>query len=207
MLVRLKEKIKNNPPLKTFIHRLLVHPIKTRPRFWLRCCRFLYIKRGKGTVIYRNTRKDIVPFNDFYLGDHSVIESFSTLNNMVGEIRIGSRSRIGLGNTIIGPVHIGNDVNLAQGVVVSGLNHNYEDPCQTIISQGVVTSLITIEDDVWVGANAVLLSGVTIGHHSVVAGGSIVTHDFPPYSVGAGNPAKVIKYYDPQQNKWVKPKA
>lgn len=207
MLVRLKEKIKNNPPLKTFIHRLLVHPIKTRPRFWLRCCRFLYIKRGKGTVIYRNTRKDIVPFNDFYLGDHSVIESFSTLNNMVGEIRIGSRSRIGLGNTIIGPVHIGNDVNLAQGVVVSGLNHNYEDPCQTIISQGVVTSLITIEDDVWVGANAVLLFGVTIVTILSWLEEALSRHEFSSLQCRGRQSAKVIKYYDPQQNKWVKPKA
>lgn len=204
MLSQLKEKIKGNPTLKAKIHRMLVHPIRTRPRFWLRCFRFLYIKRGKGSVIYHNARIDVVPFNDFHLGDYSVIESFSTINNMVGDIKIGSHTRIGLGNTIIGPVNIGNDVNLAQGVVVSGLNHNYKDPDQTIISQGIITSPITIEEDVWIGANAVILAGTTIGHHSIVAAGSIVNRKVPPYCIVAGNPAHIVKYYDYAKKIWLK---
>lgn len=52
---------------------------------------------------------------------------------------------------------------------------------------------IEIKDDVWIGARATILSGVTIGQGAVVASGSIVTHDVPPYSVVAGIPAKVIK--------------
>lgn len=206
MFTQLKKIINKKPSLKIFIHNLLIHPIKTRPRLWLRCCRFLYLKRGKGSVIYHNVRKDLVPFNEFYLGSYSVIESFSVLNNMVGHIRIGSHSRIGLGNTLIGPVNIGNHVNLAQGVVISGLNHNYEDPQQTIISQGIITSPITIEDDVWIGANAVLLAGIHVGCHSVIAAGSIVTRNVPSYSIVAGNPAYVIKYYDSKTQQWVKPK-
>lgn len=204
MFIRLKEKIKEHPRLKKIIHELLVHPIKTRPRFWLRCLRPLYIQRGKGSVIYRNARKDLVPFNRFRLGAYSVIESFSITNNMVGDIYIGHHSRVGLGNTIIGPVHIGNYVNLAQGVVISGLNHNYQDPQQTIISQGVTTSLITIENDVWIGANSVILAGVTIGQHSIIAAGSVVIHDVPSYCIVAGNPAHIVKRYDSQQNKWIK---
>jgi acetyltransferase-like isoleucine patch superfamily enzyme len=50
-----------------------------------------------------------------------------------------------------------------------------------------------IEDDIWIGANAVILPGVTIGQHSVVAAGAIVTKDIPPHSLVAGVPAKVIK--------------
>lgn len=202
MLNRIKERIKKNPALKAFIHRLLIHPVRTRPRLWLRCCRFMYIKRGKGSVIYRNARKDIVPFNAFHLGDYSVIESYSTVNNMVGEIRIGSHSRIGLGNTIIGPVYIGNEVNLGQGVVLSGLNHNYENPHETIISQGVTTSPINIDDDVWIGANAVILAGVHIGQHSIIAAGSIVTHDVPSYTLVGGCPAIRIKQYDSITKMW-----
>ena len=52
---------------------------------------------------------------------------------------------------------------------------------------------VTIEDDVWIGANAVILPGVAIGTHSVVAAGAIVTKDVPPRSLVAGVPAKVIK--------------
>lgn len=204
MFGKLKKQIKNHPRLKQKLHHLLIHPVRTRPRLWLRACRFLYIKRGKGSVIYHNARLDIVPFNYFRLGAYSVIESFSTMNNMVGDIRIGIRSRIGLNNTIIGPVCIGNEVNLAQGVVISGLNHNYQSPDQSIIFQGVTTSLITIEDDVWIGANAVILAGVNIGQHSVIAAGSIVTRDVPPYSIVAGNPAHLIKQYNAELKEWVK---
>lgn len=52
---------------------------------------------------------------------------------------------------------------------------------------------ITIGADVWIGANAVVLSGITIGHGAVVGAGSIVTHDIPPYEIWAGNPARKIK--------------
>ena len=204
MPTRLKEKIKSNPQLKTFIHHLLIHPVKTRPRRWLRWCRFIYIRRGQGSVIYRNTRTDVVPFNAFSLGACSVIESFSTVNNMVGDVIIGSHSRVGLGNTIIGPVRIGNNVNLAQGIVVSGLNHNYTDPSQTIISQGVTTPSISIQDDVWIGSNTVILAGVTIGRHSVIAAGSIVTRDVAPLTLAGGCPARPLKQYDPATKTWQK---
>lgn len=198
----IKEKLKSNPYLKLFILNSIVHPVKTRPRWWIRLFQFLYMKKDSKSIIYRNVRKDIVPFNSFSLGKKSVIESFSTINNMVGNIIIGSNSRIGLGNTIIGPVTIGNHVNLAQNITVSGLNHNYQDPDKTIISQGVTTSLITIEDDVWIGTNSVILAGTTIGKHSVIAAGSIVNRDIPPYTVAVGNPVKIIKQYNHEKKEW-----
>lgn len=123
---------------------------------------------------------------------------------MVGAITIGSRSRIGLGNTIIGPVKIGNNVNLAQNIIISGLNHNYSDPDKTIISQGVNTSEVIIEDDVWIGANSVILAGITIGKHSVIGAGSVVIRDVPPYSIVVGNPGKIIKQYNFSSQEWTK---
>ena len=200
----IKEKLKTKQGLKSFILNLLVHPVKTRPRGWLRLFQPFYIKRGRRSVIYSNIRKDIVPFNSFELGEKSVIESFSTINNMVGAITIGSRSRIGLGNTIIGPVKIGNNVNLAQNIIISGLNHNYSDPDKTIISQGVNTSEVIIEGDVWIGANSVILAGITIGKHSVIGAGSVVIRDVPPYSIVVGNPGKIIKQYNFSSQEWTK---
>ena len=200
----IKEKLKTKQGLKSFILNLLVHPVKTRPRGWLRLFQPFYIKRGRRSFIYSNIRKDIVPFNSFELGEKSVIESFSTINNMVGAITIGSRSRIGLGNTIIGPVKIGNNVNLAQNIIISGLNHNYSDPDKTIISQGVNTSEVIIEDDVWIGANSVILAGITIGKHSVIGAGSVVIRDVPPYSIVVGNPGKIIKQYNFSSQEWTK---
>jgi acetyltransferase-like isoleucine patch superfamily enzyme len=182
-----------------------MHPVKTRPNWWIRCFSFLYLKRGKHSVIYRSVRKDLPPFNLFSIGDYSVVEDYSCLNNAVGELIIGSHSRVGLGNTLIGPIHIGNHVNTAQNVTISGLNHNYSDPDIPIDEQGVSTQLITIEDDVWIGANSTILAGVTIGRHSIVAAGSVVTRSIPAYSLCAGAPAKVVKSYDFEQKSWIKP--
>lgn len=154
MLAKLKKKLGHNPRLKQQVLHLLVHPVKTRPRRWLRLLQPFYLKRSKGSIICGNVRKDLVPFNAFQLGAYSVIESFSTINNMVGAVIIGNHSRIGLSNTVIGPVTIGNQVNLAQNIVISGLNHNYRDITQPISKQGVTTIPVTIEDDVWIGANA-----------------------------------------------------
>lgn len=193
MFDNIKDKIKTNARLKQRVHRLLMHPTEARPRLWLRLFQWAYMQRGRHTVIYSSVRRDIVPFNRFSLGDCSVIESFCCINNAVGDVSIGSHSRIGLHNTLIGPVSIGSHVNLAQGVVVSGLNHNFQDITRRIDEQGVSTSPITICDDVWIGANSVITAGVTIGSHSVVAAGSVVTRDVPANTVVAGCPARIIK--------------
>lgn len=197
------EKIKHNPNLKRKLLHLMMHPVKTRPRLWLRCLQFFYMKKGKNSVIYRSVRKDIVPFNGFSLGKSSVIEDYTIINNAVGEIIIGNHTRIGMGNTIIGPVMIGNNVILAQNVVTSALNHNFEDVLTTINQQGVKTDQIIIENNVWIGANSTILAGVHIGEHVVVGAGSVVTKDIPPFSVVVGNPAKIIKKYDFQVKKWI----
>ncbi len=182
-----------HPAAKQRLYNRMMHPVKCRPRKWMALFRFLYTKRGKGSVIYRSVRKDITPFHPFTLGDYSVIEDYSCINNAVGEIRIGHRTRIGLHNTVIGPVHIGNDVNIAQGVVISGLNHNYKDTTRRISEQGVSTAPIIIKDDVWIGANAVITAGVTIGKHCVIGAGSVVTKDIPDGSVAVGSPARIVK--------------
>ena len=117
---------------------------------------------------------------------------------------IGSNTRVGIGNTIIGPVTISDNVNIGQNVTISGLNHNYEDPNKTISEQGVSTMPIKIENNVWIGANSVVLPGVQIGNHSVIGAGSIITKDIPPYSVAVGNPARIVKRYDMDLKEWVK---
>lgn len=193
----LKQRIQQHPLLKRILYRVLMHPVKTRPNWWIRPFCALFMKRGRGSVIYRSVRKDVTPFHPFVLGRESVIEDYACVNNAVGEILIGDHTRIGLHNTVIGPVHIGSEVNLAQGVVVSGLNHRFADAQTPIARQGVDTALTVIEDDVWIGANAVVVPGVHIGRHSVIGAGSVVTKDVPPYSVAVGNPARVIRSTKP----------
>lgn len=202
--MKLKDQIRENPRLKQRILDLIVHPVKTRPQWWIRLLQPFYLKRGKHSVIYRSVRKDLVPFHKFELGVRSVVEDFSCLNNAVGNLIIRDDTRIGLGNTVIGPVTIGSRVNLAQGVVVSALNHNYENTEIPIALQGITTQPVVIDDDVWIGANSVVTAGVSIGRHSVIAAGSVVTKSIPPYCVAAGVPAKIIKRYDADLKTWVK---
>ena len=188
-----REKLKRSPKLKKFIDWVIMNQVETRPRWFIRFLAPLYQHRGKHSVIYRSARMDTPPYRIFSLGDYSVIESFACINNAMGDVVIGDHTRIGLHNTIIGPVEIGNHVNLAQGITVTALNHNFSDTNKRIDEQGVSTNPVTIEDDVWVGANAVILPGVTIGEHCVIAAGAVVTKDVPPHSLVAGVPAKVIK--------------
>ena len=189
----IREKFKGNPKVKRLVDWLIMNQVETRPRWFIRMLAPLYQHRGKHAVIHRSVRMDTPPYRKFFLGDYSVVESFACINNAVGDVVIGDHTRIGLHNTIIGPVTIGNHVNLAQGITVTALNHNFSDTEKRIDEQGVNTTPVVIGDDIWIGANAVILPGVTIGSHSVVAAGSVVTKDVPPHSLVAGVPAKIIR--------------
>ena len=188
-----RAKFKSNPRLKRMVDWLIMNQVETRPRWFIRLLAPLYQHRGRHAIIHHSVRMDTPPYRKFWLGDYSVVESFACINNAVGDVIIGDHTRIGLHNTIIGPVTIGSHVNLAQGITITALNHNFSDAEKRIDEQGVNTTPVVIEDDIWIGANAVILPGVTIGQHSVVAAGAIVTKDVPPHSLVAGVPAKVIK--------------
>lgn len=196
-------KIKSNPRLKNFVLRLLIPANDHRPRLWVRLLLNPFIhKKGKHAIIRNSTRMDVFPFNKFSLGNKSIIESFATINNGVGNVHIGNSTIIGIGNVIIGPVTVGNDVMFAQNIVVSGLNHGFEDITVPPSRQKVSCKQIVISDNVWIGANSTVTAGVTIGKHSIIGAGSVVTKDIPAYSVAVGNPAKVIKQYNNQSRLW-----
>ena len=189
----IRQKLKDNPQLKWLLDWLIMNQRDARPRWYVRLLAPLYQHRGRGAKIYRSVRMDTPPYRRFSLGQHSVVESFCCINNAVGDVIIGDYTRIGLHNTIIGPVTIGSHVNLAQGITVTALNHNFSEADKRIDEQGVSTGQVVIGDDVWIGANAVVLPNVSIGRHCVIAAGAIVTKDVPDGCVVAGIPAKIIK--------------
>ena len=189
----IREMMKSNGGIKRMVDLLIMNQRLTRPRWYVRLLAPLYQHRAFSAKIYGSVRMDTPPYRRFSIGKRSVVESFSCINNAVGDVVIGDYTRIGLHCTVIGPVTIGNNVNLAQGITVSALNHNFEDTRLRIDEQGVNTSEIIIDDDVWIGGNAVITAGVHIGRHSVVAAGAVVTKDVPEYSVVGGVPAKVIR--------------
>lgn len=201
--MNLKQKILSNPKLKQKAYNLLMPKYDYRPRWWFRTLIIPFlVRRGKKSTIRASVRLDLLPNHECRIGGKSIIETNSLINNTVGYVKIGEGSIIGINNIIIGPVSIGNNVLLAQHIVLSGLNHNYLDISIPPVKQGVTTKEIIIEDNVWIGANSTITAGVTIGKHSIIGAGSVVTKSIPSYSVAVGSPAKVKKRYNFDNQKW-----
>jgi maltose O-acetyltransferase len=92
-----------------------------------------------------------------------------------------------------GGVLIGSDVLIGPNVVVHSSNHNFRDPGLRIRDQGHTDLPVAIHDDVWLGANVIVLPGVTISSRIVVAAGAVVTSDLKEPGVYGGCPARLIK--------------
>lgn len=90
-----------------------------------------------------------------------------------------------------GQIYIGDRAKLAFGVTIAANNHDLYDREMLLLAD------VHIEENTWIGANAVILPGITIGKNSVIGAGSIVTHDVPENTVVVGNPARVLKKLDP----------
>lgn len=149
---------------------------------------------------------DVIPSKKIQLGYRSVIEDYCIINNGMGDIVIGDRCAVTSRVKLVGPVTLGNMVTIGSGAQITGLTHNFMNVEKPIKEQGVTPNATIVEDDVWIGGNSVIIQGLRIGTHSIVASGSVVTKDVPPYSVVAGNPAKVIKQYNFDSGEWERPK-
>ena len=155
------------------------------------------------------------------VGDKSVIGGNFVFESEKGVINIGDNVFMG-GCTLIcrSNITIGNYVQIAWGVYLYDHNahstdfrlrrNDIEDEFQSLVKGKsdtagknwdiVKSSPIIIEDDVWIGMNAVILKGVTVGHGSVIGAGSVVRQSVPPFSVVMGNPARVVRFlYKPEE--------
>lgn len=115
------------------------------------------------------------------------------------DISIGSNSSIGpyaqiVGSGWGGTLTIGDNVMMGPEVVILLSEHNHERTDIPMNQQGVRTTAVVIEDDVWIGMRSMILRGVTIGKGSIIGAGAVVTKDVPQYAIVGGIPAKVIKY-------------
>ena len=193
----LKETIKSNAFIKKAAIWALQPIGEYRPRWWVRnLLNPIVHKVSSKAVIRRRIRLDVFPYKKFIVGDGCIIEDYTLIANAVGDVVMGKKVLIGAGSKITGPVTFGDNILLAQNVVMSGLNHDFEDVTRPIVSQGFTTKEIRIDDGVWIGAGALIIPGIHIGKNAVVGAGSVVTKDVPAFSVVVGNPARVVKYYN-----------
>lgn len=157
---------------------------------------------GKGCTIASDVFIDGLSKCGIRIGDNVTIpnNTFIRCTGVVSDIGhglvIGDGSGLGQYNFINaqGGVFIGNDVIVGPFVKFLAENHNFSNLDVPIKDQGVTRKGITIKDNVWIGASAIILDGVTIESGVVVAAGSIVNRDVPRNAVVAGCPARLIRY-------------
>lgn len=110
------------------------------------------------------------------------------------QIRIGDRSGLGANCRVPYDITIGKNVMMGPDVMIFGVNHKFDDTSVPMIDQGYsARAPVNIADDVWIGARAIILPGVSLGKGAVVAAGAVVTRDVNEYEIVGGNPAKVIR--------------
>ena len=170
-------------------------------RFWLRADRLgpdiplTHIRLHIPTSMRRLCKKMFKRFGDgaeFRPGAYAICCSKISIGNRViirpGTMLFADPREAGAGITIE------DDVLIGSGVHFYCSNHRYDDPHVPIIDQGHYDSKqIVLRRGCWIGANALILPGVTVGYNAVVGAGSILTEDIPDRVVVAGNPAKIIK--------------
>ncbi|WP_159588594.1 acyltransferase [Chelativorans xinjiangense] len=126
----------------------------------------------------------------FVLGEHAWIAGHALVR---GDVEFGAHCTVNPYACISGKVVCGDGVRIASLVSIVGFNHGFDDPDRPIHTQPHETLGIVIEDDVWIGANAVIVDGVTVRRGAVIAAGAVVTKDVPEMAVVAGVPAKVVR--------------
>ena len=121
-------------------------------------------------------------------------------------IRIGDRTWLGRGLGIVAhySVEIGDDVWFGPNVYVTDANHAYDDITKPVGLQMAQPRAVRIGSGSWIGTGAVVLAGVTIGEHVAVGANAVVNRDIPSYSVAVGNPARVVRRYEPGEG-WIRP--
>lgn len=156
------------------------------------------------TTIIRNGKLKLS--GQFKCGDNCRFEG-DIIINAVAPVELGRYTVINGPNTDIfssvNPVKIGSFCSIARSVSIQEFNHDFKYFTSSFIEKNMMelpnNSLcskgpITIGNDVWIGAQCLILSGSTIGDGAVIAANSTVVGNIPPYSIVAGSPAKVIKY-------------
>lgn len=167
-------------------------------------------KQAIKTLIKNKTNSNYpIIVTNSYLDEINMEEGCRISNSSCsGKLNIGRFVSInGPGTRIscrLNSINIGSFSSIASNVIIQEDYHNYNRPTSYFIMKNIfkdninkdifTKGSINIEEDVWVGSNTVILSGVTVGRGAIIGAGSVVTKDIPKYAIACGNPAKIVKY-------------
>jgi acetyltransferase-like isoleucine patch superfamily enzyme len=150
---------------------------------------------GDNVEINALSLKGIALGNNVSIHSNTIIECTGVIRNLGVGLTIGNN--VGIAQNcfiqVRGEVTIGNNVIFGPGVSIFSENHIFSNPDIPIVEQGEERKGVIIEDNVWIASGATILDGVRIGNNSIVAAGSVVNKDVPPYTIVGGVPAKIIK--------------
>lgn len=172
--------------------------------------RFVFAKIGLKSYIYSPLQ--INGGKNIYIGNHVGIhyKTWLAANLLTGEescrLIIEDGCTIGHFNHIYATksIILHKNVLTADKVYISDNLHNYEDITVPIKEQAIIQNgSVEIGEGSWLGENVCVL-GANIGRHCVIGANSVVTKDIPDYSVAVGSPARVIKRFDFEKNKWIR---
>ncbi len=137
------------------------------------------------------------------VADDVIISRNCVIQGKTGPVSIGQRTDIGC-NTVLSSISglsIGCCVLIAANCYLGGGQYAHDRLDLPMMDQGLMAGApLTVEDDVWVGAGAIILDGLTIGRGCIIGAGSVVTRDLPAYSIVAGVPAKVLRRRENSQS-------
>jgi acetyltransferase-like isoleucine patch superfamily enzyme len=204
------------------ILKLFSGPVSTRIAafaylYWrIRTClfyRFLFKRMGNKCVIYRPMiidNADCIELGDrVYIRDGVRLEAIRDLYGRTPSLTIGSNTNIEQGVHIIchNRVKIGRDVSITGRCAIVDVTHPYRNVNSGKVGELIADddSYVEIGDGAFLGYGAVILPNVRIGRRAVIGANSVVTRDVPDFAVAAGAPAKVIKVYSQELQRWVAP--
>lgn len=166
----------------------------------LRCPRSIYLSSGVLIDDYVQLVASSRHEQSIKIGSNSFIRSYAMLNAGPpdGFIHIGNNSSIGQGTILYGNggLTIGDNVMIAGQCFIVASSHIHDNPNLPISRQGFSASGITIEDNVWVGAGAKILDGVTIGSGAIIGANAVVNRSVAPKAKVGGIPARVLTMED-----------
>ncbi|WP_016991093.1 DapH/DapD/GlmU-related protein [Flavobacterium sp. ACAM 123] len=183
----------------------------------------LFISLIYTKIVYPNARLIRLPFDirnkrniiigkSFTTGVGCRIEAFPLNDSYTSCIEIGENVQLNdyVHIGAVGSIKIGNNVLMASKIYISDHNHGSYDegisdhPMSLPLDRKPICKPVVIGDNVWIGESVCVLPGVSIGEGCIIGALSVVTKSIPAYSIAVGSPARVVKQFDFEQNKWKK---